>query len=363
MFYYLFNLFIDSLNFINIFQYITFRTAMAGITSFFIIIFLTPRFIQLMNKNNFKENISSYLNKHENKKGTPNMGGVAIGLSILISSLLFGNFNNINFIVVLFTYLVFALSGFIDDYIKLKKGKGLSITNKFSIQIFITLILISFFIVNGSEFLYLEKLYNNTYISLPFTKNLFDLGQFYYFLCFLIILGSANAVNLTDGLDGLATGSLISTVGAIIVLTYIAGNAIFTEYLYLPYIKDVGEISIILSAILGSLLGFLWFNSNPAQIFMGDVGSIPLGATIGLVSIIIKQEVLLLISGGIFVIEALSVIIQIFSFKFYNKRVFKMAPLHHHFEQLGYSESKIVIRFWIISIILALITIASLKIR
>ena len=198
---------------------------------------------------------------------------------------------------------------------------------------------------------------------MPFTKELFDLGLFYYVLCFLIILGSANAVNLTDGLDGLATGSLLSTVGAIFLLTYIAGNSIYTNYLYLPYIKDVGEISILLSAILGSLLGFLWFNSNPAQIFMGDVGSIPLGATIGLVSIIIKQEVLLLISGGIFVIEAVSVIIQIISFRLYNTRILKMAPLHHHFEKMGYSESKIVIRFWILSIILALITIASLKIR
>ena len=168
---------------------------------------------------------------------------------------------------------------------------------------------------------------------------------------------------MTDGLDGLATGSLLSTVGAIFLLTYIAGNSIYTNYLYLPYIKDVGEISILLSAILGSLLGFLWFNSNPAQIFMGDVGSIPLGATIGLVSIIIKQEVLLLISGGIFVIEAVSVIIQIISFRLYNTRILKMAPLHHHFEKMGYSESKIVIRFWILSIILALITIASLKIR
>ena len=195
------------------------------------------------------------------------------------------------------------------------------------------------------------------------TKELFDLGLFYYVLCFLIILGSANAVNLTDGLDGLATGSLLSTVGAIFLLTYIAGNSIYTNYLYLPYIKDVAEISILLSAILGSLLGFLWFNSNPAQIFMGDVGSIPLGATIGLVSIIIKQEVLLLISGGIFVIEAVSVIIQIISFRLYNTRILKMAPLHHHFEKMGYSESKIVIRFWILSIILALITIASLKIR
>jgi phospho-N-acetylmuramoyl-pentapeptide-transferase len=182
-------------------------------------------------------------------------------------------------------------------------------------------------------------------------------------LCFLIILGSANAVNLTDGLDGLATGSLLSTVGAITILAYIGGNIIYTGYLYLPFLKDIAEITVLLSAILGALLGFLWFNSNPAQIFMGDVGSIPLGATIGLVSIIIKQEVLLLISGGIFVIEALSVIAQIISFRLYKKRILKMAPLHHHFEQLGVSESKIVIRFWIVSILLALISIASLKIR
>ena len=363
MFYYLFDLFISSFGFLNIFQYITFRSSLAGITSFFVIIFLTPKFITLMNRNNFTENINSYLNTHKDKKGTPNMGGVAIGTSILLSSILYGNFDNQNFLIVLSTYLLFAFSGFADDFIKLKSGKGLSITYKFSIQILITILIIYFFINNNSQFNYMGELYNNTYIGLPFTKEIFNLGGFYYLLCFLIILGSANAVNLTDGLDGLATGSLLSTVGTIIVLTYIAGNIIYTDYLYLPYVKDVGEVTIFLSAILGSLLGFLWFNSNPAQIFMGDVGSIPLGATVGLVSIIIKQEVLLLISGGIFVVEALSVIIQITSFKLYKKRVLKMAPLHHHFEQLGYSESKIVIRFWIISIILALITIASLKIR
>ena len=363
MFYYLFDLFVNSFGFLNIFQYITFRSSLAGITSFFLIIFLTPKFIQLMNKNDFKENISSYLDKHKKKKGTPNMGGLAIGASILVSSIFYGNFNNINFLIVLGAYLMFACSGFLDDFIKLKKGKGLSITNKFCIQIIITILIVIFFIKDGQDFLYLGEFYNNTFIGLPFTKELFNLGWAYYFLSFLIILGSANAVNLTDGLDGLATGSLLSSVGAIIVLTYIAGNIIYTDYLYLPYIKDVGEVSIFLSAILGALLGFLWFNSNPAQIFMGDVGSIPLGATVGLVSIIIKQEILLLILGGIFVVEALSVIIQITSFKLYKKRIFRMAPLHHHFEQLGCSESKIVIRFWIVAIILALISIASLKIR
>jgi phospho-N-acetylmuramoyl-pentapeptide-transferase len=291
------------------------------------------------------------------------MGGIAIGGSILISSLLFGNFNNINFMVILVSYLAFALSGFADDFIKLKKGKGLTIFKKISIQIIITLTIIIFFIKDSNGFLYSSQIYSNTFIGLPFTKELFNLGSFYYVLCFLIILGSANAVNLTDGLDGLATGSLLSTVGAITILAYIGGNIIYTGYLYLPFLKDIAEITVLLSAILGALLGFLWFNSNPAQIFMGDVGSIPLGATIGLVSIIIKQEVLLLISGGIFVIEALSVIAQIISFRLCKKRILKMAPLHHHFEELGVSESKIVIRFWIVSILLALISIASLKIR
>ncbi|RZP15222.1 MAG: phospho-N-acetylmuramoyl-pentapeptide-transferase [Candidatus Dadabacteria bacterium] len=363
MFYYFYDLFVNSLGFLNILQYITLRSALAGISSFFIIIFFTPKFINYMNKKNFSENISSYLTQHEGKKGTPNMGGIVIGFSILISSILYGNFENKNFLLVLGAYILFAFSGFIDDLIKLRKGKGLSISKKIFMQISITLFLILFFILKIEGFSYSDSFFSNTFISLPFTKELFDLGLFYYVLCFLIILGSANAVNLTDGLDGLATGSLLSTVGAIFLLTYIAGNSIYTNYLYLPYIKDVAEISILLSAILGSLLGFLWFNSNPAQIFMGDVGSIPLGATIGLVSIIIKQEVLLLISGGIFVIEALSVIIQIISFRLYNTRILKMAPLHHHFEKMGYSESKIVIRFWILSIILALITIASLKIR
>ena len=363
MFYSFFAFFTDQNAFFNIFQYITFRALLAGILSFFIVIFVTPRFIRLTEKNNFKENISNYLEAHKIKKGTPNMGGIVIALSIIISSILFGNFNNSNFLLVLISYSIFAICGFSDDLVKLKTGKGLSIVKKLTMQTVATLIVILFFIKNLGGFSYLNEVYNITSISLPFTKEIFNLGPYYYILCFLIILGSANAVNLTDGLDGLATGSILSTIGAITLLTYIAGNAIYTSYLYLPYVVNVAELTILLSCLLGSLLGFLWFNSNPAQIFMGDVGSIPLGATIGIVSILIKQEALLLISGGIFVLEALSVIIQILSFRFFKKRVFKMAPLHHHFEQLGIPESKIVVRFWIVSIIFALISIASLKIR
>ena len=209
----------------------------------------------------------------------------------------------------------------------------------------------------------MESLFNIEYITLPFTKEIFNIGILYYFLMVLIILGSANAVNFTDGLDGLATGNLIISFTTLTILTYIAGNFLYSSYLYIPFINDVGEISVFVSCLIGSLLGFLWFNSNPAQIFMGDAGSIPLGGTLGIIAILIKQEFLLIIIGGVFVVEAFSVILQILSFKLFKKRIFLIAPIHHHFERQGIAESKIVIRFWIIGVLFSLIAIATIKIR
>ena len=364
MFHYLYLNFLDSIPLLNLFQYITLRSILAGILSFLFVVLFGKKFINFLTKKNSVENINKYLNdNHKKKTGTPNMGGFLIGVSILISTLLFSDLSNPKIQILIWTYILFAITGFIDDFTKLRKGTGLKIQLKFFIQIVLTF-LISFLIIDQSQtFIYQEETKNINNIILPFTKNIFDLGVIYFVLMMFIILGSANSVNFTDGLDGLATGSLIISFSAITIFTYIAGNSVYSSYLYLPFISNVGEIVVFISALIGSLLGFLWYNSNPAQIFMGDTGSIPMGATLGLVAILIKQEFLLLIIGGIFVIEALSVITQIFSFRIFKKRIFLIAPIHHHFEKLGIKESKIVIRFWIIGIIFSLIAIATLKIR
>lgn len=366
MLYYLYLNFVDSYTFLNIFQYITFRSFLAGSISFLTVMFLTPRFIKIFTANKVTENISQFLETtHKQKSGTPNMGGIIIAIAVILSCLVCGKFYKslsdypiYPFLICLITYIVFALSGFFDDYIKLKNGSGLPLFKKLFLQILLTIILV--IVLYQSNIFFSQGL---TTISFPFTKAVLDLGLIYFIFCFLVIIGSANAVNITDGLDGLATGSIISTVSALIVIAYIVGSPLYAGYLYVPFVGGVAEITIFLSAILGAMLAFLWFNSNPAQIFMGDVGSIPLGASIGIVSILIKQEILLLILGGVFVIEALSVIIQIISFRFFGKRFFLIAPIHHHFEKKGVVESKIVIRFWIISILLALFAIATLKIR
>ncbi len=370
MLYYLFLNFVDSYSFLNIFQYITVRSFLAGTISFLIVIFLTPKFIEIFSKNKITENINIYLeSSHKDKKGTPNMGGILIGTSVIIACFICGNFYLPGTAVSIFTvclicYVIFACSGFYDDFTKLRKGKGLSLSKKLTIQFLATfLLIILLFKLNNFSSMNREFFFEMTNIGFPFIKEIIDLGPFYFVLCLLIIIGSANAVNMTDGLDGLAIGSIIPVLAGLIILAYVAGNANYSDYLYIPHIDHAGEVVIFLSAILGGTLGFLWFNSNPAQIFMGDVGSIPLGASIGLVSILIKQEILLLILGGIFVVEALSVIIQIISFRFFGKRVFLIAPLHHHFEKKGLVESKIVIRFWIVSILFALLAVATLKIR
>ena len=370
MLYHLFQNFVDSYSFLNIFQYITVRSFLAGVISFLMVIFLTPKFIEIFSRENITENINIYLeSSHKNKRGTPNMGGILIGVSVITSCLICGNFYLPGTIVSVFTlclicYIIFACSGFFDDFAKLRKGKGLSLGKKLLIQIVTTLILIILlYKLNTFSSINREVSLEITNISFPFIKDIVNLGPLYFVLCLLIITGSANAVNMTDGLDGLAIGSILPVLAGLIVLTYVAGHSNYSYYLYVPYVRHVGEIVIFLSAILGGILAFLWFNSNPAQIFMGDVGSIPLGASIGLVSILIKQELLLLILGGVFVIEALSVIIQIVSFRLFRKRIFLIAPLHHHFEKQGIVESKIVVRFWIVSMLLAVFAIITLKLR
>jgi len=293
------------------------------------------------------------------KSGTPTMGGVLILIGILFGTLLWANLENIYVWVLLMVATSFGLLGAVDDYLKIKyrNSKGLSSLTKIIFQIILSLIAIIVLLKYGNND-YLKNLY------FPFFKNVvINLGLFFIPFSLFIIVGSSNAVNLTDGLDGLATVPVMLVALSFTFICYVTGNIVFSEYLQIPYIINVGETSIFCGSIVGSCLGFLWYNAPPAKIFMGDTGSLSLGGSLGAVSIIAKHEIVLGIIGGIFVLETASVIIQVISFKLTGKRVFMMAPLHHHFEKKGWPESTVVIRFWIISIILALIGLATLKLR
>ncbi|MBL7198031.1 MAG: phospho-N-acetylmuramoyl-pentapeptide-transferase [Candidatus Omnitrophica bacterium] len=352
----------DIFSVFNIFRYITFRAAMAALTTFFISILLGKYITNFLKKLKIQENIRKegfpklYDIQHY-KQGTPTMGGLFIVLSVLFSTIIWANLLNKYVILTLFTFFSLAIIGFIDDYIKLnnKHPKGLSISTKFLGQLIIGLTL--------GIILYLDKdISRNIYF--PFFKNLIiNFGIFYIPFVILVVCGSSNAVNFTDGLDGLAVGCTIMTALTFSILSYVVGHAKFSQYLLIPFIPQAGELTIFCAALVGACMGFLWFNCFPASVFMGDVGSLSIGGAIGIVAILIKKEILLVIVGGIFVIEALSVIIQIISFRIWKKRIFKMAPLHHHFQMLGIPESKIIVRFWIISAILAVATLMTLKIR
>ncbi len=353
---------LDLLNDINpsfaVFEYITLRAILSIITALLISLIFGPYIIKKFHINNLSEVIrDDGPSTHFNKSGTPTMGGFLILTSLLISTLLWANLENKYILYLIFVTLSFGFIGFLDDYRKLTKNKGLSAKNKIIMQ------LIAAGIISIIMFSLIENRQEQQLI-IPFLKNIIiDLEIFYIPLVILVIISTSNAVNLTDGLDGLAIMPIVLVSGALGIFAYLSGNINFSEYLLIPYIKDAGEITIFIGAIVGSGLGFLWFNSYPAQVFMGDVGALSLGAAIGLIAIIVRQEIVLVIMGGIFVIEALSVIIQVLSFKFRKKRVFLMAPFHHHFEQKGWAEPKVVVRFWIISFILILIGLATLKIR
>ena len=359
---YLFQELSSQISFFNVFSYITFRTGIAIFTSLIAVLFCGQTFINYLKS-------STYFNQpirddgpvsHIIKKaGTPTFGGVLIIFGIIISTLLWSDVKNIFILICLFSLLSFALIGFFDDYLKIKfkNSKGISAFSKIIFQLIFSLMIfyiISISIQNEQRFI----------LNIPYYKNLiFDIGYFYFPFAAIVIIGSSNAVNLTDGLDGLATVPLILVTLTFILIVYLSGNAVFAEYLKIINIRNISEVCIVLGATVGSCLGFLWFNAPPAKIFMGDTGSLALGSLLGTVSLISKHEVVLFVAGGIFVLEALSVIIQVFSFKVFGKRVFRMAPLHHHFEKKGWEESTIVIRFWIISIILVLIALSSLKLR
>jgi len=344
----------------NVFQYLTLRTILAVLTALAISISIGPIFIALLRRLQIGQNIRADGPKtHLSKAGTPTMGGSLILITIAISTILWGELTNRFVWIILFSTLLFGLIGFADDYLKILKGSsdGLSVKGKFLLQCLAALA------VAWLLFFLSESAVEITLI-VPFFKNInYHLGYLYLFTTALVIVSTSNAVNLSDGLDGLAIMPTVMIGAALIVLGYVAGNVNFSSYLAVPYVRDVGEICVICGALVGAGLGFLWFNAYPAEVFMGDVGSLALGAAIGTAAVVVRQELLLLIMGGVFVLEALSVILQVSSFKLTGKRLFKMAPIHHHFELKGWPEPKVIVRFWIVTAILVLVALATLKVR
>jgi len=346
---------------INLFQYITFRAGGAILTSLIITFIIAPFIIRNLKKYKIGQTVRDDGPKtHQVKSGTTTMGGIIIIISLLLSTILWTRLDNPFILWLIAATMYFGMIGFIDDYLKLvkKNPKGLSARKKLLFQsIFALLVII---------YLYFFPTNTNyaTSLNIPYLKTTFiELSSLYFVLIFLVIVGSSNAVNLTDGLDGLATGNIIIAAVTLAVFSYLIGNINISSYLKVPYVAGSGEISVFLMALFGSGLGFLWYNCYPAQIFMGDTGSLCLGGLLGICAVFIKQELILFILGGVFVMEALSVMIQVSVYKRTKKRVFKMAPIHHHFELCGLAETKVTARFWIIGIILAILAIASLKLR
>ncbi len=342
---------------LNVFHYITFRAGLSFFTAFLIILALGHFFIHKLSR--FCHPTLEELNHfHKQKEKIPTMGGILIILAIIISTLFWADITNLYVLLCLFVLIYLGLLGFYDDYVKLKKKspKGIRPRVKLFWQIGLGLFV--------GYVLCFSPIGFDTRITFPFFKKaVLQLGPYYILLAVLIIVATSNSVNLTDGLDGLAIGSILMIAIAYAVMSYLVGHRGFASYLNILYVNGAGELSVFCGALIGASLGFLWFNAYPAQIFMGDTGSLALGGVLGLIAMMIKQEISLIIVGGIFVIEAASVIIQVSSFKLRGKRVFLMTPLHHHFELRGWPESKIVVRFWILAIILALFSLITLKIR
>ena len=353
--------FIDIFSFLNVFKYLTVRTGLAMFTSMLIVFLIGTPFINFFSAKQILDPIredgpSDHIIK---KIGTPTMGGVLVLIGLFSGIFLWGDLTNLYIWFLIFIVASLGLLGAYDDYkkIKYKDSSGVSFKFKIISQVLIAIIgilLLSYF----SDHTELKNLY------FPFFKNLIiNLGWFFIPFSAFIIVGSSNAVNLTDGLDGLATVPVILVAACFAFISYVTGNIVFSDYLQIPYIEGVGEASVFCGSIIGACIGFLWFNAPPAKIFMGDTGSLALGGSLGAVGIITKHEIVLAITGGLFVLEATSVIVQVISYKLTGKRVFRMAPIHHHFEKKGWAESTIVVRFWIISIILAMIGLATLKLR
>ena len=341
----------------NVVRYISFRTAAATLTSLFICFLIGPWLIRRLAELRVGQPIREIGPDHQAKEGTPTMGGLLILFSILVSVLLWSELDNRMVWILISLTFGYAILGFIDDFKKVKHGSSAGVTARTKIIWQVTLALgVAIAIYTDPNF--------DKEMAVPFFKNFTpNLGIFYVPLAVFVIVGTSNGVNLTDGLDGLAIGPVMITAATLLLLSYASGHAVIAEYLNIKHVSGAGQLAIFCGAMVGGGLGFLWFNTSPAELFMGDVGSLALGGALGTIAVLIRQEILLAVVGGIFVVEIFSVVIQVASFKLTGKRVFLMAPIHHHFEKLGWAEQKIVVRFWIVSIILALVALSSLKLR
>jgi len=356
----------------NLFRYVTFRSAGAAVTAFIFVLFVGPSWLARLRAMKMLERTqkgdSAKLDEmHSSKATTPTMGGLLILAGAVGSALLWGKlvdwagpkrgwYANWYLVGAILTYAALAALGFVDDYRKLKLGKGLSMRSKLAAQAVIG-------VGVAAWLMYLGNPDVSTKLALPFTKYLPDLGVFFLVWALLVIMGSSNAVNITDGLDGLAAGCTFATAMTYGIIAYVASHAKLAAYLYLPFVPGGEELAVFCAACAGATLGFLWFNAHPAEVFMGDTGALPLGGAIGYCALAVKQEILLVLVGGVFVMEAMSVLIQIASFKLFGRRVFRIAPLHHHYQFAGWAESKIVVRFWIMAAVFALLALATLKVR
>ncbi len=344
--------------FFNVFKYITFRTIYATVTALLLTLLLGPLFIKKLKELRFKQYVrEDGPATHLKKEGTPTAGGILILFSVIVSTCMWADITNTYVWTVLFSLAGMGAIGFIDDRAKITKGnsKGLSVKKKLCLQVIVaSAIALSLYIHPDFD----------TRLSVPFFKKIVpDFGAFYIPFAILVIVGASDAVNLTDGLDGLAIGLVLIVTATYLLFSYITGHSGLSDYLKISYVSGTGELTVFCGAVLGAGMGFLWYNTHPAEVFMGDTGSLALGGSLGTIAVITKHEILLAIVGGMFVIECLSVIFQVASFKTRGKRIFNMAPLHHHFELKGWAEPKIIVRFWIIGVILALIAISTLKLR
>ncbi|MGQ9859087.1 MAG: phospho-N-acetylmuramoyl-pentapeptide-transferase [Thermodesulfobacteriota bacterium] len=358
MLYHLFYSLVDYHTFFNVFRYITFRTIYAVVTALLICWVVGPWAIRQLRRHSMGQSIRpDGPSTHLSKEGTPTMGGLVILLASVVATLLWADLTNIYVWLVLWTTLGFGAVGFLDDLrvVRRRSHKGMSGRLR---------LVLEFTIAGVTALILAHYPAFSTTLTFPFFKEIQpDLGPLYIPFALFVIVGAANAVNLTDGLDGLAIGPVTIAAGTYLLFSYLTGNFKTAQYLQIPYVAGVGELSVLCGALVGAGMGFLWFNAYPAEVFMGDVGSLSLGAALGTVAVVTKHEILLAIVGGIFVVEALSVILQVSSFRLRGKRVFRMAPIHHHFEMKGWPEPKIIVRFWILSIFLGLLAISTLKLR